>query len=99
MPEPQLKRNTPRPEPSNRDMARSSGVLGLAFKGLAILAMVLAPLLGVWIASSLAAYLNARTWVPLVAGLALFPGLPLAWEAWAGYRRARNPKAQARKRF
>jgi transglutaminase-like putative cysteine protease len=77
----------------------SSGALGFVFKALAVFIMILAPLLGVWIASSLAAYLNGRIWVPLVAGFALFPGLPLAWDGWAQWQRARNPKAAARKRF
>jgi hypothetical protein len=77
----------------------SSGAFGFVLKALAILLMILAPLLAVWIASSLAAYLNARTVVPLVAGLALFPGLPLAWDPWAEYRRARNPRMRVRKRF
>jgi transglutaminase-like putative cysteine protease len=81
-------------------MAKShSGAVGFVFKGLAIALMIFTPLLGVWIASSLAAYLNGRTWVPLVAGLALFPGLPLAWDGLAEWRRANDPRKAARKRF
>jgi hypothetical protein len=78
---------------------RSPGLLGLVFKTLAFGAMIALPLLAVWIASSLAAYLNRRTWVPIAAGFALFPGLPLAWEGWANWRRARDPAARERKRF
>jgi len=43
-------------------------------------AVVCTPLLGFWIASSLATYLNGPFWVPLVAGVATFPIVPLLWE-------------------
>lgn len=55
----------------------------LAFKGGAIALMIAAPLAGVWIASSLAAFANRATWLPVVCGLLLFPGLPLAWEGFS----------------
>jgi hypothetical protein len=58
--------------------------------------MIGAPLSGVWLASSLAAFANRATWLPVVAGLLLFPGLPLAWEG-IGVLRAR--KAKGRRRF
>lgn len=44
------------------------------------LAVVCTPLLGFWIASSLATYFNGPFWVPLVAGIAAFPVVPLLWE-------------------
>lgn len=52
--------------------------------------VIVLPLLGVWIASSLATYLNGPRWLAVAAGVALFPGLPLAWDRWSEWRRARR---------
>ena len=60
-------------------------------RGVWIAAMVAAPLFGFWLASSLAAYNNASQWLALLVGLALFPILPVAWEAFASWRRSRRP--------
>ncbi|HEY1955144.1 MAG TPA: transglutaminase domain-containing protein [Polyangiaceae bacterium] len=49
--------------------------------------MIAAPLLGVWIASSLAAYANARVGWVVASGLLLFPVLPLAWVGLSEWRR------------
>ncbi|MDI1446437.1 transglutaminase domain-containing protein [Polyangium sp. 6x1] len=59
-----------------------------------VLFVVALPLAGVWAASSLAAYSNGPRWAALLAGLCFFPILPLAWEAFAAFRRSRekNPK-------
>ena len=49
-------------------------------------ALVIAtPVLGVWIGSSLAAYMNGPRWLVILAGALLFPVLPLTWEwiAWS----------------
>jgi transglutaminase-like putative cysteine protease len=51
------------------------------------LAVIATPLLGAWIASSMAAYHNGPAWAALLAGVLLFPALPLAWEARAAWRR------------
>jgi transglutaminase-like putative cysteine protease len=58
--------------------------------------MVLTPLFGFWLASSLAAYNNASQWLSLLLGLALFPLLPIGWEAFAAWRRTKQkvPKKQ-----
>jgi transglutaminase-like putative cysteine protease len=56
-------------------------------------------LLGVWTSSSLAAYLNGPLWLAGLAGLLLFPVLPLAWEAWSARRRARRRVDDARPRM
>ncbi len=62
-------------------------VLSYVFKALAWALMIAAPLLGVWLASSLAAYGNARvSWV-VASGLVLFPVLPLAWLGLSEWRR------------
>jgi hypothetical protein len=53
--------------------------------------MAAAPLFGFWLASSLAAYNNASQWLALLVGLALFPIVPLSWEAFAQWRRSRKP--------
>jgi transglutaminase-like putative cysteine protease len=61
--------------------------LAIVFKVLAWALMVATPLLGVWLASSLAAYANARvSWVA-VSGLLLFPVGPLAWVGISEWRR------------
>jgi hypothetical protein len=67
-----------------------------AFKAVSVALMIGAPVFGVWLASSLAAFANRATWLPVAAGLLLFPGLPLAWEA-VGVLRAR--RAKGRRRF
>ena len=61
--------------------------------------VVLAPALGAWTASSLAAYLNGPVWLAAAAGLLLFPVLPLAWEAWAASRRRKNKVETTRERM
>lgn len=53
-----------------------------------IVVVVAAPALGVWTASSLAAYRNGPVWLACTAGLLLFPVVPFAWELWAARRRA-----------
>ncbi|MFC1849050.1 transglutaminase domain-containing protein [candidate division CSSED10-310 bacterium] len=48
------------------------------------------PLLGFWLASALATYLNGPKWMPLAAGVLLFPILPLFWDLYTTYRRKRR---------
>ena len=52
--------------------------------------VLLVPLTGVWLASSLAAYWNLPTSAALFAGALLFPILPVAWEIFARWRRWRK---------
>ncbi len=75
---------------------RSFSWVAFAFKAIAVAVMVGAPLAGVWLASSLAAFANRATWLPVVAGLLLFPGLPLAWE---GIAEVRARKRKGKRRF
>jgi transglutaminase-like putative cysteine protease len=76
-------------------MASRAGTVAL-FVGKSVLrilwvsTMVLTPLFGFWLASSLAAYHNASQWLSLLVGLLLFPILPVAWEAFYAWRRNRN---------
>jgi transglutaminase-like putative cysteine protease len=78
-----------------------SGFLSVTFvfKASCVLLMIGAPLFGVWLASSLAAFANRATWLPVAAGLLLFPGLPLAWEGIGVLRARGDKKAKARRRF
>jgi hypothetical protein len=56
--------------------------------------MLLIPLFGFWLASSMAAYRNASQWLTLLGGLALFPLLPVAWELFYLWRRAGRPQTR-----
>ena len=72
------------------------GVGHLLLELLWIVVVVLAPALGVWTASSLAAYRNGPVWLACTAGLLLFPVLPFAWELWAARRRAARKDTDTR---
>ena len=61
--------------------------LGIALKTLLSLLVYAMPILGFWVASSLAAYRGGATWLPLVVGLLAFPIAPLAWDAFSEIRR------------
>jgi transglutaminase-like putative cysteine protease len=64
----------------------------LTLLGWAIVATI--PLLGVWVASSLAAFHNGPIWLTVLAGSLLFPILPGAWELRAHRKRKRKPPAE-----
>jgi hypothetical protein len=53
--------------------------------------MVLTPLFGFWLASSLAAYSNASQWLALLGGLLLFPIIPVGWDLFHVWRRSKQP--------
>lgn len=82
----------PAPRPAPRAPRRSPGaaLLVYALKTLWVAFVIATPVLGAWASSSLAAYSNGPVGVAAATGLLLFPGLPLAWEAWASYRRRRR---------
>ncbi|MBL8114998.1 MAG: transglutaminase [Acidobacteria bacterium] len=67
------------------------GVLGLVLRLVWLALVVGVPFLGVWTASSLAAYRNGPVWLVCLAGLLLFPVLPLIWDARATTKRRSNP--------
>jgi transglutaminase-like putative cysteine protease len=52
--------------------------------------MIATPLFGFWLASSLAAFDNASQWLALAIGLLLFPIVPVGWELFYTWRRARR---------
>lgn len=56
--------------------------------------VILTPLLGAWVASSLAAYLNGPAWAAALGGALLFPVLPLLWEWRATTKRRRQDEAR-----
>jgi Transglutaminase-like superfamily len=62
----------------------------LVVKAVWVAFVIATPVLGAWAASSLAAYSNGPVAIAAASGLALFPGLPLAWEAWTARRRRRR---------
>ena len=76
---------TPSRTPPKR--ALSVRIVAGVFSFLWTALVVLTPLLGVWVASSLAAYRNGPVWAVCLAGFALFPLLPVAWELRVAWRR------------
>ncbi len=77
-----------------------TGLMGLLIFGplkLIWWSLVIAtPVLGVWVGSSLAAYLNGPRWLVMLAGALLFPVLPLGWE-WLSWTRKKR-KAREKER-
>jgi len=76
-------------------MAGRAGTVALfLLKGLGrvlwLSTMVLTPLFGFWLASSLAAYHNATQWLSLLVGLLLFPILPVGWDLFYAWRLSRK---------
>ncbi|QDG53435.1 transglutaminase [Persicimonas caeni] len=67
-------------------LATALKVIGLILKGLWYVLVITTPLLGFWLASSLAAYLNGPVWAAWVVGIAAFPALPLLWELVGQHR-------------
>jgi hypothetical protein len=77
--------------------ARIAGRVGLVvLRAVWVSTMVLVPLFGFWLASSLAAYHNASQWLSLLVGLLLFPILPVGWDLVFVWRMRTQPD---RKRF
>ena len=72
-------------------------VLFWAFRLVWTSLVVLAPTLGVWVASSLAAYRNGPVWLACAAGLLLFPVLPVLWDMASEWRRRRKARQQGEK--
>lgn len=75
---------------------RVLGVVGtIALKTLWVSLMVLTPLFGFWVASSIAAYENASQWLALLGGLVLFPLAPVGWDLFFVWRRSKRPPRRA----
>jgi len=79
----------------SEDAPRTVGIpqlIGSLLK-LAVVALVVAtPILGVWVASSLAAHQNGSTAIAFVVGVLLFPVAPLLWELWSSGKPARKSR-------
>lgn len=58
--------------------------------------VVLVPALGVWVASSIAAYRNGPVWLACACGLLLFPLAPLLWDLLGAWRRSRARRVRRR---
>lgn len=83
------------PPPAPRRRGALAWILGLLLK-ITLTAITLAvPLLGVWVASSLAVYHNGPVWLAVVAGSLMALGLPLAWDRWREARRKKRKDADA----
>ena len=63
-----------------------------SFKAIWAASVVAVPAIGVWVASSTAAYCNGPVWLACLCGLLLFPLAPLLWEGLGTWRRARQKK-------
>jgi hypothetical protein len=83
-------------------MSRSPAALigqvlfGIPLKAALLLLMILIPVLGVWMASSMAVFSNRSVLLPILAGLLMFPVLPLLWEAIAAWRWKRKGSTDVR---
>mgnify|MGYP000520576994 CR=1 FL=1 len=62
----------------------------LVVRALWLSLLVILPLFGMWLASSLAAYQNATQWTSLLIGLLLFPILPVGWDLLYAWRMKRR---------
>ena len=60
-------------------------------------AVLATPVLGVWLASSMAAMLNGPRWLAVLGGALLFPLGPLLWDAAASGMRARSERRRRAK--
>lgn len=72
------------------------GWLRLVFGGMWLAVLLAPPLVSVWLASSLAAYLNGPRWAAFASGALIFPVLPIAWEIHARSARSRRRPAAPR---
>lgn len=59
----------------------------LVIKVLLTIMVYCTSLLGVWLVTSVVAYINGSTWLSLLSGILLFPLLPLTWELKYLWRR------------
>ena len=82
--------------PSSSPWARAGNwILRVVLRSLWVATMILVPLFGFWIASALAAYHNAAQWTCVLAGLLLFPVVPVGWDLFFIWRRSRRPPERA----
>lgn len=70
--------------------------LVLSLKSIWLASMVLVPLVGMWLSSSLAAYYNSSIAMCIAFGLLLFPVIPFAWDQFYLWRQAKKGEASKR---
>jgi hypothetical protein len=73
-----------------RELSGTGKVFFWTFRALWTSVVVIVPTIGVWVGSSIAAYLNGPVWAVCLAGLLLFPGLPLGWDWLARRKKVRK---------
>ncbi|MBN2527697.1 MAG: arylamine N-acetyltransferase [Deltaproteobacteria bacterium] len=77
-------------KPFHKPLSKPWGIAARVFKFIFWILVILTPLLGVWLASSLASYLNGPRTLAFVAGALLFPVLPVLWEIMVARRRSKK---------
>lgn len=70
--------------------------LVLSLKSIWLASMVLVPLVGMWLSSSLAAYYNSSIAMCIAFGLLLFPVIPFAWDRFYLWRSAKKTETSER---
>lgn len=73
-----------------RELSVTGKVFFWTFRALWASVVIVVPTIGVWVGSSIAAYLNGPVWAVCLAGLLLFPGLPLGWDWLARRKKVRK---------
>lgn len=71
---------------AQRELSGGGKAFFWIFRALWTSVVIVVPTIGVWVGSSIASYLNGPVWLVCLAGLLLFPGLPLAWD-WVARRK------------
>lgn len=71
---------------AERELSGGGKIIFWIFRALWTSIVIVVPTIGVWVGSSIAAYLNGPVWLVCLAGLLLFPGLPLLWD-WLARRK------------
>ena len=83
-------------KPFHAPPAKPWVVVGRLFRFLFWVMVILTPLLGVWLASSLASYFNGPRFLAFLAGALLFPVLPITWEVLVARRRRKKGITETR---
>jgi hypothetical protein len=73
---------------AERELTGAGRVFFWGFRALWTSLVIAVPTLGVWVGSSIAAYLNGPVWLVCLSGVLLFPGLPLLWD-WVARRKVK----------
>ncbi len=68
----------------------------LLLKLLAWALVIIAPAIGVWVASSIATYMDGPVWLAVAIGALLCPVGPVVWDLWATSRFERNNEQRVR---